>query len=71
MSVHNKEFESGFFNKAVKEGIEDSDGRDVQNMWKGLDMFYRMWFVGAFKSACFVLWNVCTGLFENLLSNIL
>jgi len=39
VSVHNKYFESGFCKKAVRKGTEDSDGRDMQNMWKRLDMF--------------------------------
>jgi len=39
VSVHNKYFESGLCNKYVREDTENSVGRDVQNMWKRLDMF--------------------------------
>jgi len=66
VSVHNEEFESGLFKKIVREGIEDSDGRDTQNMWKRLDVFYSMLFIGVFISACFELYNEYTGLFELL-----
>lgn len=70
MSVHNKDFESGLCKKALREGFEDSDGRDVQKMWKSLDVFYSMWFISAFKFAYFDLCKVYTVLFEQLLSNI-
>ena len=62
--MHNKDFESGLCKEALREGVEYSDGRDVQNMWKKLDVFYSMWFISAFKFACFKLCNVFTGLFE-------
>jgi hypothetical protein len=40
--VQNNNFESGLCKEALKEGIGDSDGRDVQNVWKRLDVFYSM-----------------------------
>ena len=46
------------------------EGRDMQNARKSLDVFYSMWFISAFKFACFELCNVRTGLFEQFLSNI-
>jgi len=63
MSVHFKIFESGLCKKALREGIEDSDVRDVQNTWKRLDVFYGIWFISALNFSCFEL---CIGLFELL-----
>jgi hypothetical protein len=68
--VHINEFENFTFKKASSEGIDDSVGREAQNMWGRLEIFSRMEFIGTFKYACFEGCTVCTGLFEKLLSNI-
>ena len=31
--MHNKDFENFIYKKALREGIDNSDGRDAQNAW--------------------------------------
>jgi hypothetical protein len=40
-------------------------------MWESLEVFYKVWFVCAFKSDCFDVFMICTGIFKFFLSNII